>query len=148
MNPKMRFWCPARAKFVPDVHCWFSYDGQFHVISSVEEDVIPQLSTGCHDKNKTEIFEGDKIRYYGSVGTVGFFAGSFRVDWNDQTDDELGTMQISLMEIVGHMYDGIPMPTKTVEPEEKEELDLERCEQCDERAWDGYICHACGLKII
>lgn len=34
------------------------------------------------------------------------------------------------------------------EKEEEEDLDLASCEQCGERAWDGYICHACGLKII
>ena len=32
--------------------------------------------------------------------------------------------------------------------EEEEDEDLENCEQCGEPAWDGYICHACGLKHI
>ncbi len=26
--------------------------------------------------------------------------------------------------------------------------DMSDCEQCEERAWDGYICHACGMKHI
>jgi hypothetical protein len=34
------------------------------------------------------------------------------------------------------------------EAEHEEELDLANCEQCDEPAWDGYICHACGMKNI
>lgn len=35
------------------------------------------------------------------------------------------------------------------EDEEKEEsMDLSSCEQCGEYAWDGYICHACGMKEI
>jgi hypothetical protein len=25
---------------------------------------------------------------------------------------------------------------------------LEECEGCGEKAWDGYICHSCGLKVI
>lgn len=25
---------------------------------------------------------------------------------------------------------------------------LSTCEQCGENAWDGYICHNCGLKNI
>jgi hypothetical protein len=29
-----------------------------------------------------------------------------------------------------------------------EELKLRSCEQCGEEAWDGYICHNCGLKKI
>jgi hypothetical protein len=148
MNIKMRFWCPSQKKFLNEVRSWTTHDGDYSAIGTREEEVIPQLSTGCHDKNKTEIFDGDKIRYYGNVGTVEFFAGSFRVDWGDQTDDDVGTMQISLMEVVGHMYDAVPIPAPAVEPEEDEELDLERCEQCDEPAWDGYICHACGAKNI
>lgn len=28
------------------------------------------------------------------------------------------------------------------------EDDLDTCEQCGENAWDGYICHNCGLKKI
>jgi hypothetical protein len=32
--------------------------------------------------------------------------------------------------------------------EETEESDLAPCEQCGEKAWDGYICHSCGMKII
>ena len=34
------------------------------------------------------------------------------------------------------------------EDEEEENEDLSSCEQCGEKAWDGYICHSCGLKII
>ena len=32
--------------------------------------------------------------------------------------------------------------------EEEECLDLEECDQCGEAAWDGRICHSCGMKII
>lgn len=31
---------------------------------------------------------------------------------------------------------------------ETEELDLGFCENCNERAWDGRICHNCGIKDI
>lgn len=35
------------------------------------------------------------------------------------------------------------------EAEEEDDLSwLHICEQCNEQAWDGRICHACGLKII
>ena len=34
------------------------------------------------------------------------------------------------------------------EEDEEENEDLSCCEQCGENAWDGYICHSCGLKII
>lgn len=32
--------------------------------------------------------------------------------------------------------------------EELEENGFEKCEQCGETAWDGRICHVCGLKHI
>ena len=32
--------------------------------------------------------------------------------------------------------------------ETEEDLELESCEQCGEPAWDGYICHSCGMKHI
>jgi len=28
------------------------------------------------------------------------------------------------------------------------DINLAECEQCGEPAWDGYICHSCGMKII
>jgi len=35
------------------------------------------------------------------------------------------------------------------EPEEEEDdSELGTCQQCGEEAWDGDICHACGLKDI
>lgn len=163
MNIKVRFWCPTRKAFITDVRCWTSCDGNLYVIGSKEEEVITQLATGCPDKNKTEIFEGDIINYRGMIGTVVFFAGRFQVDWNDQTDDALSTMTIDKMEIIGHVNDGNPRPESKHEcagcnniiPLNKEycadcsdDSDMSVCEQCDERAWDGYICHACGMKNI
>lgn len=40
-------------------------------------------------------------------------------------------------------------PVVVQEEEEEEDLSwLEICEQCDEQAWDGRICHNCGAKNI
>lgn len=33
-------------------------------------------------------------------------------------------------------------------PVENDEIDLNRCEECNEYAWDGRICHSCGAKNI
>ena len=42
-----------------------------------------------------------------------------------------------------------PLPEEWVETlEESKSLELNICEQCGEEAWDGYICHSCGLKRI
>lgn len=105
MNIKMRFWCPSQNKFLNEVRCWCSYDGVFQAIGTREEEVIPQLFTGCHDKNKKEICEGDKVKYFLRIGTVEFFAGKFQLGWDDQTDDDLAYLSIEQMEVVGHMYE-------------------------------------------
>lgn len=34
------------------------------------------------------------------------------------------------------------------EPESENDPDLSRCENCNEKAWDGRICHVCGAKDI
>lgn len=39
-------------------------------------------------------------------------------------------------------------PIETPEKIDLEELGLKSCEQCNEQAWDGYICHSCGAKNI
>ena len=38
--------------------------------------------------------------------------------------------------------------TKKDSEEVDECLDFDNCEQCGENAWDGRICHSCGLKHI
>jgi hypothetical protein len=30
----------------------------------------------------------------------------------------------------------------------EDDLELESCQQCNEKSWDGYICHSCGMKEI
>lgn len=105
---KFRFWCISENRYVNDpaihengeVTCADGIAGT----DNCTGDVIPLQWTGCHDKNKTEIYEGDKILYRGRVGRVEFFAGMFQVAWDDQTDDPLAFMFIDDMEVVGKAF--------------------------------------------
>jgi hypothetical protein len=46
-----------------------------------------------------------------------------------------------------YLFHGIKPDNMKDEPEEIDE-ELDECEQCGEPAWDGYICHVCGMKHI
>ena len=65
---------------------------------------ILQRFTGCYDKNKKEIWEGDRVKYRNQIGTVEFFAGKFQLDWGDQTDEDIAYMMIHEMEVVGNIF--------------------------------------------
>lgn len=49
-----------------------------------------------------------------------------------------------LEEIVGFLK----APAGECKVDEEPEIELEKCPQCGESAWDGYICHDCGFKDI
>ena len=56
------------------------------------------------------------------------------------------------MEVIGNIFENPELlnstPTVKEDEETEEDEDLEKCEQCGENAWDGYICHSCGMKDI
>ena len=82
--------------------------------------------------------------------------------WNDEiyryvkfTHSAIKDAEVFITDTVDH--EGVvyrteppPPPEEEKEPTEQELKDLgfSRCEQCDELAWDGRICHACGMKEI
>lgn len=70
----------------------------------VAEPPVVQLFTGVHDKNKKEIWEGDKVKYQNRTGIVEFFAGKFQLDWGDQTDDDIAYLMIDDMEVIGNIF--------------------------------------------
>ena len=65
---------------------------------------ILQQFTGAQDKNGKGIWEGDIIDYGGRKGVVVFFACAFRVNWDDQSDDDLGTMTTDMIEVTGNTF--------------------------------------------
>lgn len=114
-------------------------------------DCIALQYTGVNDKNGVEIYEGDLIKYGKMSGDVSFIAGMFVIDYPDQTDSgPIGFLLTKDLEVVGNIHE--PPVTKEDEHEdeedEEEDSELETCGECGEEAWDGYICHNCGFKII
>lgn len=69
-------------------------------------------------------------------------------------DDSLDYVHLVLVseEVLVYILDLNTSAEAKKEPEDEVEnindLELGYCEQCGQNAWDGYICHACGMKKI
>ena len=105
---KFKIFDVKNKKFIED-QCWFlgmdgivynstcdsRYDTSFY---------IAVQWTGCFDKNRVDVYEGDLAEWKGMIGRSEFFAGRYQLEFTDQTDLELGTAQISELEVVGNIY--------------------------------------------
>jgi len=111
-NIKFRVWDTVDEKhtYSPNSHFLITLDGNIKDGRGCpyDESYILQQYSGVKDKNGKEIYEGDLTLYKPyreQAGTVEFHSGIFFVEWLDQTEDELGYMRTSDLEIVGNIYE-------------------------------------------
>ena len=113
-------------------------------------DVSITRYTGLKDKSSKKIYEGDIVRtplvslFKKRIYVVEYFKNRFIPDDIEDTND---------VEIIGNIFENPELCNSVThkqpeEEKEEDEITLNKCENCGEQAWDGYICHSCGAKNI
>lgn len=115
MIPKYRMWLKC-AELMQRVHSinfyqetaeWIFHDlvNQKEVIEEeLFDNIILMQSTGLHDVNGKEIFEGDIVKYWENIGYIEFYQGSWVINWNDGSLFDLYDNDNNL-EVLGNIHE-------------------------------------------
>lgn len=115
MTPKYRMWLKC-AELMQRVHSinfyqetaeWIFHDlvNQKQVIEEeLFDNIILMQSTGLHDVNGKEIFEGDIVKYWENIGYIEFYQGSWVINWNDGSLFDLYDNDNNL-EVLGNIHE-------------------------------------------
>lgn len=77
---------------------------------SIPKEATIQQYTGYNDKNNIEVYEGDILEFSNhideyKIGYVGFTAGSFYVNFLDDTDEEIAFLTTKDAKVIGNIFE-------------------------------------------
>ena len=80
-----------------------------NVLEYDTDDLVFVQYTGCHDSSNKEIYEGDIVQYSNGdvirIGYIEFMSGIFFLNYNDETDEELGYLLVSNLKVIGNKFE-------------------------------------------
>ena len=92
-------------------HFIIDLNGRFHNLQngSGGDDYVIQQYTGLNDSNDDSIYEGDIVQYSNGdvirIGYIEFMSGIFFLNYNDETDEELGYLLVSNLKVIGNKFE-------------------------------------------
>ncbi|MEK4758570.1 YopX family protein [Macrococcus sp. FSL W8-0367] len=110
MIPKFRIFDKKKKRFLGDFTMEIDKFG-IHVLDEFnyvvdEDDRVLMQSTGLHDKNGKEIFEGDILKSpYGFIGKVNIVEGAWYVQHKDFTNNHFLYVAQGKSEIIGNIHE-------------------------------------------
>lgn len=108
MIPKFRIFDKKKKRFLDNFTMEIDRYG-IHVLDEFnyvvdEDDRVLMQSTGLHDVNGKEIFEGDIVKYWENIGYIEFYQGSWVINWNDGSLFDLYDNDNNL-EVIGNIHE-------------------------------------------